>query len=126
MRSTETSDMIKFFTGLEVTEDRLWSRESSEVERMMVTAVEEIRTLDRELIRASQALHALAAKIEANVDAVEATKRDPQHRFFQLNPSGEIQGGVIGRVDVIIATREAKITQLKYLAHLHRQATGQA
>lgn len=124
--STSTSDMIRFVTGLDLPEDHLWSKESSDVERMMVTTVEEIHSANRQLIRAAQRLRALAEKIEGNVNAPEVFKSDSEHRFFPLNPSGEVQGGDIGRVDALIAEREAKMTQLKLLVQLHRKASEQA
>lgn len=116
--SRDTSKILKKFTGLEIPEDRLWNVNASPVVRMMVTTIEEINGLEREMIRAANQLRDLANKVEAYVDAA------PGQPVRHLNPSGEMQGSSAGRIEMTIASHAEKVNTLNKLAHIYKIEAG--
>ena len=105
----DTLKMIATLTGVEFTEEELYSRKATAVRRMIATVADKIESDNRELARAAEELKRLAAKIETDLTA------EPGTRYLPLNAGGEMNGSTLGRLDATIVRRAAYIEQLKML-----------
>lgn len=114
----DATKILKKYTGLQLDPELLWDPNGSAVTRQLAVAIEEVNSIERELVRAAFQLRELADKIESSVDA------GPGETYRSLNPHGELQGNSAGRVEILIASHSERIGKLKLLATLYKIENG--